>query len=442
MSCTPCLVALPPGVRLPLGRAALMTMAMPGSKTALVLGGGGARGAYEAGVIAYLRSELQEEIGEFPIDILCGTSIGAVNASFLAATADTPHQQAAQLVDHWRSVAVEEVLRFDWADVFRLMRDAFGRLPRSLVPEGERRAGLIDPLNLWKPLLSGVPWLQIGRNLRRGLFSALAIGTTHVASGRPVVFLQRADRAAPQLAEDPNFRVVNTRIGPRHVLASGAIPLLFSPVRIEGRLFVDGGLRLNVPLSPALRLGAERLVVVSLRESTPLTLPLPVSEWSTANEQALATAPFLAGKALNALFIENIEQDLDRLRRLNALLEAGEEHWGPQFAGTLNQLLMGSQRTPLRYVRNLLVRPSESIGKLAAEHVRSVRFRKVNTLARRMLRSMAERESPEDADFVSYLLFDRDFADLLIQLGREDARRRRPDWIDFFAQASADAAAS
>src|SRR5262249_22819656 len=160
--------------------------------------------------------------------------------------------------------------------------------------------------------------------------------------GRTEVFMHCASDRLPTWTRDPNLRLVQTRIGPRHALASAAIPLLFPAVRIGGDLYVDGGVRLNVPISPALRLRAQRVLLISLKH---LATPPPLSN---GGEEVLATFPFLFGKTLNALLLDRTDQDVGRMRLVNTMLQAGTEAYGPGFAGVLNKAIAPHRQQPVR----------------------------------------------------------------------------------------------
>ncbi|WNG59419.1 patatin [Archangium gephyra] len=408
---------------------------MAGLKTGLVLGGGAARGAYEAGVLSYLREELEPELGRpLRLDILAGTSVGAIHACYLAATSDQPGLQGRGMRAHWTGMKVEEVLRVGVGDVFRVLREALGKpAPHA---RDLQYGGLVDPRGLRAIVSRGIPWLGIARNMRRGHIDALAVSATHVGSGRASVFVQRRDGEIPTWGNDPSYQAEATRITPHHALASAAIPVVFPAVRLRGGLHVDGGLRLNVPLSPALRLGAQRVIVISLRhEALRARKPADIqASTEQEREQALATAPFLAGKMLNTLMMDRTDQDLGRLRRLNTILEAGTVAYGPDFARTLSGVLGHHRSQPLRYVRELLVRPSKDIGALAAEYVRTPDFRRrSNGLAHKAILRLVDRDAAHEADLASYLLFDGGFADILIDLGRQDARALRDEWLRFWS---------
>jgi NTE family protein len=394
-------------------------------RTGVVLGSGGARGAYEAGVISFLRDEFEPGLGRrLKLDVLSGTSVGAINACYLASTADCPEIQGRGITDRWRNLKIDEVLRVGVGDITRILAEFVGRTSGP----SDGHGGLVDPAGIRRIILDVIRWSSIRRNLDSGAVSALAVSATHVGSGRTVTFVQRKERSVPAWTHDKHFVAERAAIGPRHVLASAAIPLLFPPVRVGRGLYADGGIRLSVPLSPALRLGAERVLVVSLRTSGPESM-------NHENERAYATAPFLFGKTLNALMLDRTEQDLDRLRRLNSILEAGVEAFGPRFGEVINSALIPHRNRPVRYVRNLLVRPSRHIGALAAEYARSREFKKRGRgLAERAVRYLADREARNSADLASYLLFDGPFAEQLIEMGRADARALGDEWVRFFSE--------
>jgi NTE family protein len=407
-------------------------------KTALVLSGGGARGAYEVGVLRYLREELPLRLGHMPrLDILCGTSVGAINAAYLAATADDPAGQARRLGHHWCSLTLENVLHLTMSDLFHAARLILGGPPPPPRAGELGLGGLLNTAGLQRFVLRHVPWKGISANVAAGHVEALSVSATHVASGNTVVFVERKGGELPPWSRDPFVRARAAHIGPLHVLASAAIPVLFSAVPLDGHFHCDGGLRQNTPLSPALRLGADRVLVISLRH-----LPTPSEEEAVAaaRERDYPNPWFLFGKALNALLLDHTDYDLDRLHRMNAIVDGGIRAFGDRFLDELNRVLLPLRGQGVRLIRSLRIRPSRDIGTLAAAHARSPRLSGTPGLTGRALRYLAG--EGREADLFSYLLFDGRYAADLIELGHADARAREAELVEFFQDRPALEAAS
>jgi NTE family protein len=398
-------------------------------KTALVLSGGGARGAYEVGVIRYLRHELPARLGFMPrFDILCGTSVGAINAAFLAAYADDPVGQARRLGDKWRSLRVDAVFDLSIAETMRAVRLLLGGAPPAPRPGQLHRGGVLNPIGLERIVMRAAPWSRIASHLDAGHLEALSVSATHVGTGKTVVFVERRGGGLPPWSRDPFVRANAGRITPFHILASAALPVLFPAVSIDGTFYSDGGLRQNTPLSPALRLGADRVLVISLRH---VASRREEEEFSRESIEAYPSPWFLFGKSLNALLLDHTDYDLDRLRRLNAVIDGGVRAFGPRFVEELNRALVPLRGQGVRRVHPLLIRPSEDIGRIAGEHARSPRLRGLPGLAGRAVRYLGGGAGRE-ADLLSYLLFDGEFAEDLMQLGLRDARAHEDQFLRFF----------
>lgn len=404
----------------------------PRPRTALVLSGGGARGAYEAGVLSYIRGDLARALGEQPhIDVLCGTSIGAVNASFLASFADDPARQGEALVEAWRSLRLEEVFHWSALRLMSLPLYIYRQLRASKLHQlSWRISDFLWPESLARLVSDRLDWDRLHRNIREGFLDALTVTATDIGTGRAVVFVESRS-PLPAWSRDPLVEARAAQLDARHALASGAIPLLFRPVHIDGSWFIDGGVRQNVPLAPAIRLGAERILVVALRQHKEVE-PAPRPDGSEPPSTAA-----LLGRILNALLLDHTDYDLERLRRINQIIDQAQRAFGPGFGDALDALAGGDLGTPLRHVTDLVIRPSRDIGVLAREHAaqRVHRLRR-GTLASRLLRrAAADAEASADgaADLASYLLFDREYADELVALGWNDARDKHAELVEFFS---------
>jgi NTE family protein len=398
------------------------------SKVGFVLSGGGSRGAYEAGIIHYLRTDLARRLGRHvPIDIVTGTSVGAINAAFLAATMGDPETQADQITAAWRALRIEELISLKGRDLMRAAKLMLGGEPPPPPPGSFRYGGLLDTSGLERFVIRVIPWRGIERNLRQRHLHAISVSATHVGTGHTIVFLSSAEPVPREWSRDPFVRHRAARIGPRHVLASAAIPMLFPAVKIGDEYFTDGGLRQNTPMSPAIRLGADRLLLISLRHVGPEP-KLIQKERAEAYPKPL----FLAGKALNALLLDHTEYDLQRMQRINLILEAGHASFGDRFEEMMNHELARLRGAPLRRIQAVHIRPSEDIGALAAEFVAKGRMKVSGMLARRLIHRLADGEARHESDLLSYLLFDGDFAAELIELGRRDAAKKEDELASLF----------
>jgi NTE family protein len=405
------------------------------SSTGLVLAGAAALGAYEVGVLSHLVEEVAPDIGDRAMpDVVSGTSAGALNAMALAAFADEPALGVRLLIRAWTELRLGQVLRPSSVELLSMLLDVTGaplRLRRALQIRAIR-GGLLDPAPIAR-LVRRIPFERIGEQLAAGRLRGAAISATRVETGAAVIFHQTKKLARPWQSE-PNLVPLATRITAEHVLASAAIPLLFPPVEVEGHKYCDGGLRQMVPLSPAIHLGATKLLVIN---------PLPaVQSASRAPPLDSITSPlYLAGKALNALFADRVSADLARLRHTTDILRAGSRRFGPTFEREINLELARGRTAPelpapeLHEIDALGLEPSEDLGALAAEYVTSRAFRSSGP-AGTLLRCIADGDPMRVGDLLAYLLFDGGFTATLIDLGRADARRRHDELCTLFEPSS------
>jgi len=401
----------------------------------LVLSGGGARGAYEAGVLRFVLDELPGRIGR-PIrfQIVSGTSVGAIHACYVAATM-AEAGAGRRLAEVWSSLEVSGVYHVGMADVMRIPLRLLGIIgQRSRAPEPgipERLSGLLDTLPLERLVRESIPWADLRRRVDTGEVEAVAVTATEIGSGKSVVWVDNREGRITRWARDPFVVAHSVSLGPRHALASAAIPFLFPAPRIDGAYFCDGGLRLNTPLAPALRLGADGLLIVGLRH-----LPTPEEQalLGTAREGNYASLTYLAGKVLNALLLDHIDYDVDRLRLVNAILDTGVRTYGPGFLDRINATIEELRGTPYKVVRNVYLLPSRDLGVMAAECLAA--HRRPPGL-RAWLSDAAVRYAVHgiaaEADLLSYVYFDHCYAGHLLELGYHDAAAHADELIDFLS---------
>jgi NTE family protein len=204
--------------------------------------------------------------------------------------------------------------------------------------------------------------------------------------------------------------------------------LLFPAVKVGKSFYVDGGLRQNTPMSPALRLGADRILVISLRHDRKKTETTVVHDREVAYPKPL----FLAGKALNALLLDHTEYDFDRMNRLNAILEAGQNAFGDDFTKLVNAELVKLRGAPIRKIEAVHIKPSHDIGEIASEFVCENKIDVKGRVAKRLLSRLANSEAAHESDLLSYLLFDGNYADHLIDLGYQDAKAQSDELLSLF----------
>ena len=408
----------------------------PRPKRALVFSGGGARGAYEAGVIHYLVDELPKRLGHpVSFDILSGTSVGAVHACFLAATAELDGSRGGRLVEFWKRMRIEKIFPLSAGDLLRLPRKLLGiRKTTEAFRKGkapERLYGLLNTEPLEQLVVRTIPWRGIRDNIRRGNVEAVCVAATQIASGRVAIFIENRDRQLPNWTRDPMIVPRPTRMLPAHALASAAIPLLFPAVRIGRTYYADGGLRLNTPLAPAIRLGADRALVVSLRQEIGTAHRIATDD---SHIEDYASPTFLFGKMLNALLLDHLDTDLARMHVMNEVLTDGTTAFGPGFVERINEIAAREGGQQFRKIHDLVIRPSQDLGILAGEVLSAMpKDSSRSPLLRLAMRNLEGRQRSPEADLLSYLLFDGEFLGPLAELGYHDARRREGEFATFFS---------
>ena len=392
-----------------------------------MLSGGGARGAYEVGVLSGIIEILRAAGHQGPIfDIFSGSSVGAVNIAWLAAQAHRPDYAIQGLVSHWEELRFQEHLRFNlkfWG------RGGKALCPKGKLPDVETLGwSAVNPLALETLVRREVPWDELHASVRSGRVRSVIVSALDIASGRSTLFVEKNTKANFQSSLD-NGRVAREEaITADHVLASAAIPMLFPARRVGSRFYCDGGIRSNTPISPAIRAGATRLVVVSLR----FDHRDDEAEYPAIEAERVASYPravFLMGKILSALLLDPVQYDLRVLQRLNRLLSTLEGSLNPSALAELHRTTQEARGLPYRAVETLVFQPSRDIGHLAAQRANELRGL---TFSSFVLRQLSRLGSTWEADLLSFLLFDGVFAARLITLGRLDALRRKEEVLRFF----------
>jgi NTE family protein len=391
--------------------------------TGIVLSGGGARGAYEAGVVEGIMEVLRPTSP--PFQVLCGTSVGALNASYLAANSQRPDMGAADLAEEWRSLDVSKHLKLDLRGVLGWKRgwSAGEHKMPTLIGRSLLDASAVEGI-----VRDRVPWERLHENVANGLVRALIVSALHIASGKTTIFAELAPGASITNSKDPRRVLTLGPIAADHVLASAAIPLLF-PARLVGNeYYCDGGMRFNTPIAPAIRAGADKLVVISLlsqespEESIP---PAPNPE----RIEAYSSPVFLIGKVLNALLLDPMRYDLQVLDRFNRLIDALEKVLPAEELESVQRVLRDARGVPYRKLDTLVFRPTVDVGRLARVRALELQGSRFSSW---LLARTATLGSLWESDLLSFILFDHEFAEELISLGKGDALARADEIRKFF----------
>lgn len=368
--------------------------------TGLILSGGGARAAYQVGVLRAI-ADLVPRGTRNPFPIICGTSAGAINAAALAAHAHNYRMGVRGLERVWANLTVEQVYRTDLGAFLKsVLRWIFSGLTAGITPI---HSSLLDNAPLRRLLSLVINHQRIQQALQAGDLRALSITASSYSTGESVAFFQALEDVSEwQRARRKGRRVT---LETRHLLASSAIPVLFPAEQVEQQYFGDGALRQLAPVSPALHLGASRILVIGVSGNT-----------SGAAPRELTGYPSLAqvlGHVLNSVFVDTLEADVERLERINHTL------------GAIPPATRRKKDIGLREVDVLKIYPSQPVDEIAAEHIselpRTLRF---------FLRGSGATQSP-GASAVSYLLFEPGFTHTLMSLGYRDAMAREEEIRNF-----------
>lgn len=391
------------------------------NKMALVLSGGGARGAYQAGAVRGI-AQIAVSCGiEHPFRILTGVSAGAINAAYLAAHGDEIGSASERLTEFWGSLRSEEVFRTDAFSLGRIgMNWALDAISGG-VRFGPQARALLDTTPLHDLLQRRIPIHQISKQVEKGNIDAFAVSATSYASSESISFYMSHRPIAPWR----RLRRVGMvcKISLQEIIASAAIPLLFPPVRIADDYFGDGCLRNTAPLSPALHLGANKLLIIGVRtsgvhkveEQTAITDTLaPGAGGNKIDPMLTPSIARVLNTLINAVLLDGIDADIERLARINRTVALLPES--------------SKDQTPLRPIDWLYVHPSVDIAQIALEEARSM-----PRLIRYLLAGLGS--TAEAADVISYLLFEPRFCQRLSDLGYKDALARR-DEITAFLKAN------
>lgn len=391
-----------------------------------MLSAGGVRGAYQVGVLDGIVEVLglrRVASGTPLFDIFAGTSIGALNAAYLAANAHFADHAIDGLADAWSNLDLAELLRFTPLHEWGRARWHGSARPRP-APAYLGRS-LLDPRPLEALVERVIAWDRLHDNVQRGVVRACMVAALDLADAHTTLFAELSPAMSLRPAAYPALRTIEAPITAERVLASTALPVLFPARNVDGHYYVDGAIRFPTPISPALHAGAERVVVVSLLHRPPRPVDQPPHYPSVA---------YLLGKILNALLLDPVVYDLENLLRINRAFEAISEVLTPDELARVAGRLDREQVLPHRSVPVLVFRPSEDIGRITAEFIHGeLHTTRAGALRRRLIRWYSASRVGQEADLASILLLDGRLAARLIELGRRDAHALAGQIVEFFA---------
>jgi NTE family protein len=375
----------------------------PDTQLALVMSGGGARAAYQVGMLRWLARRHPD----IHVPILTGVSAGAINAAFLASQVDTFSTGVERLTKLWSRLTADHVFRVDSVSLAKNVMRLGLKLVSGGAAAAPRAHAAVDTTPL-EALLQGILASSpeglpgIAENLKRKSLRAVAITASSYTTGQSITWVEGSDIP---LWERAHRKSVNTRITVGHVMASTALPIFFPAIEVDGQWYGDGGIRLTAPLSPAVHLGADRILAISTRYARSR------AEADRPSSNGYPQPAQIVGSLFNAVFLDLFDADALTLERVNKAME----------------ILPPTLRGDYRMVRLLVLRPSRDLGKLANDYEARLPF-----AFRFMTRGLGTREMRSN-DLLSLMMFQPDYLTRLIELGEADAEARRDDLDAFLA---------
>ena len=377
-------------------------------KIGLILTGGGARAAYQVGVLKAI-AEFSPRRARSPFTVICGTSAGALNAVTLAVNAQHFRKGVKYLLGIWNNAQVKDIYRADVLGVFaNSTRWLAGLLLSMLGINRMNRVSLLDNSPLGIFLEETLPCEKIQENIDAGVLHALSITASGYGTGYSVTFYQGV--AGIQPWKRTRRLGMEAKIGLEHLLASSAIPFIFPAVRIHREYFGDGSMRQIAPISSALHLGADKVMLMGAWHDDD-------EEGRRNRTDAYPTLAQIAGHALDSIFLDALEVDLERLNHINETVKLIPEEL--------------RAATDMRHIEVLLITPSQPLEKIAERHIAELPW-----TIRLLLRTIGVMRR-SGANLVSYLLFDKHYCRALIDLGYQDTLKRRDEILKFLSYDSA-----
>lgn len=360
------------------------------SKTALILSGGGARGAYQVGVLKGLSEILKKTKIKNPFQILSGVSAGAINSAKLASEIENFEVATEKLVYLWSQMSTEQVFKTDFLSLNKFSLGLFG---------ANKLNALLDTSPLKALIEKNCDFKKIKTNLDQKIIDSLIITANNYDNNSAVSFIQ--SKTTQVVWNESRRHAVLCDLGTNHIMASSSIPMLFPPIAIDSEYYGDGCVRNSTPCSPSIRMGATKLFVIGVR-SQMSTEANPHSQKSLEQNKGPVQPSMIRilNTLLNAVLLDSVEQDVHRIQRINGLVDLAENNT--------------QQKNNLKKIDALCISPSQDIGELARVHAHHL-----PRLLRMTISTFGHLD--EASELISYLLFNPQFCKKLIDMGYQDA---------------------
>jgi NTE family protein len=370
-------------------------------RAGLVLTGGGARAAYQVGVVKAVRDVLGAP-KKNPFPIVCGTSAGAINATTLAVFADDFSSAVATLLEQWENMHCHHIYR---TDAWHIMKSGARWLAALMLVSRHNPIALLDNTPLAAMLAKNLPFERIQSNIDAGALYALCVTASGYTTGQSVSFFQGA---ADLAGWERNQRIgAAVTLNADYLLASASLPFIFPAVKVHREYFGDGSMRQIAPVSPALHLGADRVLIVGTGRQA--------QETNRARSTIYPSLAQIAGHALNSIFLDSLAVDIERLERINRTVKL------------IPPERLAESNVHLRAVKVLFVTPSQPIERIAARFLHEL----PSTV--RFILKPTGALNRSGSNLASYLLFEESFCRALIDLGYQDTISREAEVREFFA---------
>ena len=370
-------------------------------RAGLVLTGGGARAAYQVGVVKAVRDVLGGP-KKNPFPILCGTSAGAINATTLAVFADDFSRAVGTLLEVWENMHCHHIYR---TDAWHIMKSGARWLAAMMLVSRKNPISLLDNTPLAHMLARNLEFARIQGHIEAGALYAVCVTASGYTTGQSVSFFQGGSSLE---GWERNQRIgAAVTLNAEYLLASAALPFIFPAVKVHREYFGDGSMRQIAPVSPALHLGADRVLIVGTGRQA--------QDQNRARSSVYPSLAQIAGHALNSIFLDSLAVDIERLERINRTVRL------------IPPERLADSNVALRPVKVLFITPSQPIERIAARFLHEL----PSTV--RFILKPTGALNRSGSNLASYLLFEESFCRALIDLGYQDTISREAEVRDFFA---------